>query len=196
VTFQNNVYFPDWSGNLYSIDGQIGKINWVYNITKTYIPQPSDPYVISRTTVAIDPKEKLLIFGTQSTNLNQTTASPYIVAVDLNGKLVWATLLDDHPHAIITQSATIYNGEVYVGVSSREEGIASAIPNYKCCTFRGSFAKLDLKTGKIVWKTFTIPDNHGRPDLYSGNAVWGSAPAIDPKKKLVYIATGNNYQVL
>jgi hypothetical protein len=29
----------------------------------------------------------------------------------------------------------------------------------------------------------------------SGNAVWGSAPAIDPIKKLVYIATGNNYEV-
>ncbi|RGB26986.1 hypothetical protein C1646_746576 [Rhizophagus diaphanus] len=31
--------------------------------------------------------------------------------------------------------------------------------------------------------------------LYSGNAVWGSAPAIDPIKKLVHIATGNNYEV-
>ncbi|CAB4429959.1 unnamed protein product [Rhizophagus irregularis] len=29
----------------------------------------------------------------------------------------------------------------------------------------------------------------------SGNAVWGSAPAIDPIKKLVYIATGNNYEI-
>jgi polyvinyl alcohol dehydrogenase (cytochrome) len=40
-----------------------------------------------------------------------------------------------------------------------------------------------------------LPDNNGRPDLYSGNAVWGSAPAIDPVNKLVYIATGNNYGV-
>lgn len=40
-----------------------------------------------------------------------------------------------------------------------------------------------------------LPDNNGRSDLYSGNAVWGSAPAIDPVNKLVYIATGNNYEV-
>jgi polyvinyl alcohol dehydrogenase (cytochrome) len=37
------------------------------------------------------------------------------------------------------------------------------------------------------------PDNYGKTDLYSGNAVWSSALAIDPIKKLVYIATSNNY---
>ena len=109
--------------------------------------------------------------------------------------MVWATLLDNHPHAIITQSATIFDGHVYVGVSSQEEAAASSIPNYVCCSFRGSFAKLDLKTGNIVWKTYMLPENSGRTDLYSGNAVWGSAPAIDPEKNLVYITTGNNYNV-
>ncbi|EXX51333.1 uncharacterized protein OCT59_026042 [Rhizophagus irregularis] len=191
VTFQNNIYFPDWSGNLYSVNAQTGQINWAYNISLSYIPQPSDPRVLSRTTIAIDPVEKLLVFGTQ---VSDNGSNPYIVAVDLDGRLVWSTLLDNHPHAIITQSATIYDGGVYVGVSSKEEAASSSIPNYQCCTFRGSFVKLDLKTGNIIWKTFMLPDNNGRSDLYSGNAVWGSAPAIDPVNKLVYIATGNNYE--
>src|SRR5262249_50007053 len=30
-------------------------------------------------------------------------------------------------------------------------------------------------------------------DRYSGAAVWGSSPAVDTKRKSVYIATGNNY---
>jgi len=148
--------------------------------------------MISRTTIAIDPVEKLLIFGTQNSSQG---SNPYIIAVDLDGRLVWSTLVDNHPHAIITQSATIYDGGVYVGVSSKEESVSSNVANYTCCTFRGSFAKLDLKTGNIIWKTYMLPDNGGRPDLYSGNAVWGSAPAIDPIKKLVYITTGNNYEV-
>jgi polyvinyl alcohol dehydrogenase (cytochrome) len=33
------------------------------------------------------------------------------------------------------------------------------------------------------------------PIGYSGNAVWGSAPAIDTKRGQIYIATGNNYSV-
>ncbi|GBB84842.1 hypothetical protein RclHR1_11400006 [Rhizophagus clarus] len=192
VTFQNNVYFPDWAGFLYSANARTGEINWKINITKTYLPQPSDPTVVCRTTLAIDPKEKLIVFGTQNP-LNG--GSGFVIAVDLNGNLIWRTLLDKHPFAIITQSPTIFDNAVYIGVSSGEEGAASDIPGYVCCTFRGSFVKLDLKTGEVLWKTFMVPDNYGRPDLYSGNAVWGSAPAIDPIKKLVYIATGNNYEI-
>ena len=33
------------------------------------------------------------------------------------------------------------------------------------------------------------------PAGYTGNAVWGSSPAIDTKRGQVYIATGNNYSV-
>ncbi|CAB4393947.1 unnamed protein product [Rhizophagus irregularis] len=176
---------------LYSANARTGEINWKINITKTYLPQPSDPRAISRTTLAIDPKEKLIVFGTQ----NISGGSGFIIAIDLYGKLVWRTLIDEHPYAVITQSPTIFDNAVYIGVSSAEEGAASTVPGYVCCSFRGSFAKLDLKTGKVIWRTFMVPDNYGRPDLYSGNAVWGSAPAIDPIKKLVYIATGNNYEI-
>jgi polyvinyl alcohol dehydrogenase (cytochrome) len=48
-------------------------------------------------------------------------------------------------------------------------------------------AALDLATGSILWKTYTTPEG------YPGNAVWGSSPAIDPKRGALYIATGNNY---
>jgi polyvinyl alcohol dehydrogenase (cytochrome) len=33
------------------------------------------------------------------------------------------------------------------------------------------------------------------PEGYTGNAVWGSSPAIDTKRGQVYIGTGNNYSV-
>ena len=33
------------------------------------------------------------------------------------------------------------------------------------------------------------------PSGYTGNAIWGSSPAIDTKRGQVYIATGNNYSV-
>src|SRR5262249_419348 len=55
--------------------------------------------------------------------------------------------------------------------------------------FRGSFMALDLYTGVVRWKTVLAPPG------YTGNAVWGSSPAVDPARGSVYIATGNNYSV-
>jgi polyvinyl alcohol dehydrogenase (cytochrome) len=53
---------------------------------------------------------------------------------------------------------------------------------------------LDVFTGRMLWKTFTVPDNHGLTNQYSGNAIW-SPPAIDPGRGSLYIGVGNNYTV-
>ncbi len=55
--------------------------------------------------------------------------------------------------------------------------------------------KIDIETGKIVWRTKMLPNNGGKQGLYAGAALWGSSPSIDAKRNLVFIATGNNYQV-
>jgi polyvinyl alcohol dehydrogenase (cytochrome) len=75
---------------------------------------------------------------------------------------------------------------VYLGVSSDEEALATD-PGYKCCTFRGSAVALDATTGRLLWKTFTVP-----PD-FPGGAVWSSTAAVDGGS--VYVTTGNNYNV-
>ena len=99
-----------------------------------------------------------------------------------------APQVDAHPAAIITQSATVFDGRVYVGVASQEEALAAFVPGY-VLSFRGSMLALDVDTGAILWKTYMAPAG------YPGNAVWGSSPAIDTKRGQVYIATGNNYSV-
>jgi polyvinyl alcohol dehydrogenase (cytochrome) len=60
--------------------------------------------------------------------------------------------------------------------------------------FRGSVVAVEATTGKLLWKTYTIPDNGGKPGGYSGNPVW-QPPAIDPGRGLLYVGTGNNYEV-
>ena len=77
----------------------------------------------------------------------------------------------------------------YVGTSSLEELLGIE----QCCIFRGSLSKLDIKTGAILWQTFTLPDNHGERGEYAGAAIWGSSPSIDVQRNLVYVATGNLY---
>lgn len=125
----------------------------------------------------------------------------YAYAVDAtSGKLLWKTKLDDHPLARITGAPTLYDGRLYVPVSSQEEGFG-AVSTYACCTFRGSLVALDAQTGKVAWKAHTIKEKP-RPfkksstglQMYgpAGAAVW-SAPTVDAKRKAIYIATGDSY---
>ena len=79
----------------------------------------------------------------------------------------------------------------YVGVTSLEEGNL----NQPCCSFQGSFVRMDIETGHIIWQTKMLPDNGGKFGFYSGAAIWGSSPPIDEKRRRVYIATGNTYTV-
>ncbi|MED6158337.1 hypothetical protein PIB30_031859 [Stylosanthes scabra] len=77
----------------------------------------------------------------------------------------------------------------YVGTASLEETLSLE----QCCTFQGSFSKLDIETGAILWQTYMLPDNHGKLGEYAGAAVWGSSPSIDEARNHVYIGTGNMY---
>ena len=63
----------------------------------------------------------------------------------------------------------------------------------QCCTFRGSFFKLNASTGAVLWQTYMLPDNANKTGEYAGAAVWGSSPSIDARRNHVYIATGNLY---
>ena len=174
----DTVYFPDWAGNLYAVDKWTGQQKW----STTIVSATGIPGDKARATPAIAGNK--LIIGTQG----PFGGGGKVLAFDKKtGALIWSTTLDDHPAAIITQSATVNGKVVYVGTSSQEEGFAALIPGYPCCSFRGKMAALDLDTGAILWETVMTPEG------FPGNAVWGSSPAIDAKRGQLYIATGNNY---
>src|SRR5262249_19988501 len=60
---------------------------------------------------------------------------------------------------------------------------------------------LDAQTGKQLWKTYTIPKPAQRTSRNAaGTQLWGpsgagvwSAPTVDRKRELLYIATGDQY---
>jgi len=122
-------------------------------------------------------------------------------AVDaMTGNTRWKTRLDENPVARITGAPALFEGRLYVPVSSGEETAGSSA-NYSCCQFRGSVAALDAATGELIWKTFTIPDepkpthkNQMGVQLYgpSGAAIW-SSPTIDAEKRAIYVTTGDSY---
>jgi len=179
------VYFPDWGGNLFAVEKNSGRLIWSHKISD----YDGVKGAFSRVSPAVDGNQ--VIIG-DIPNSKQVHNGANVISVDRQtGTLRWMTQVDTHPAAIITGSPVVFDGVVYIGVSSSEETLALD-PAYPCCSFRGSVVALDVKTGAMLWKTFDMPDNGGKPGGYSGGAVW-QPPAIDPKRGTLFVGTGNNY---
>ena len=185
-------YYPTWGGLFLAVNYQTCQVVWQVNVTK--IITDFGPIVgteiitkpISRTSPAIDVNGGVLYFATQTHAL--------LVALDVNsGKMLGLQQVSSHPQAIITQSPTFFDNQIFVGVSSQEESAAVSIPNYKCCSFIGSMTSWTFnrlgRTFRHVWSHDMLPYN----TEWSGVAVWGSQPAIDPGRRQVFIGTGNTY---
>jgi len=116
------------------------------------------------------------------------------------GRQLWATKIDDHPLVRVTGAVKLYNEKLYVPLSSQEE-LGGADARYPCCTFRGAIAALDAATGQVLWKSYTIQEtpkpfaiNSAGTQMFgpAGAAIW-TAPTIDTRRHLLYVATGNSY---
>jgi polyvinyl alcohol dehydrogenase (cytochrome) len=128
-------------------------------------------------------------------------AKANVYAVDANtGKEIWIKKVDEHPSAAITGAPTLYDGRLYVPLQGLNEEGQGGRGGYACCTFRGSVTALDASTGAVIWKTYTVEPNKPRgvnkdgAQLFgpAGGGIW-SSPTIDPKRRMVYVATGNGY---
>jgi len=187
----STVYVPDWAGNLYAIDQSTGNQVWSHKVSD-YTGIAGDT---SRATPAL--VGNYLIFGDQGGKIG---GGAWVMAVNKQtGNLVWKTLVESIGFPIVTQSAVIdasgTTPVAYVGVASFEEALEAFIPNYVCCSFRGSILALNANTGQILWKTYTVPGGGVPGNSYTGGSVWGSTPVIDYSRNSLYIDTGNNYSV-
>ena len=177
------IFVGSWGGKVYSLDASSGCVHWFFD---------AGSGVRSAISIAESGSRHIAVFGDMAAN---------VVALDaVTGQLIWRVKIDDFPVARVSASPTVYNGRIYVGVASGEEG-AAAVPTYECCRFRGSIVALDLATGKQIWKTFMIPDapkptkkNAVGAQLWgpSGVPVWGTA-VVDTRRNALYVTTGNNY---
>ena len=181
----NSVYFPDLKGNLYAVNKQDGALLWSHSMSD----YTGVTGTVTRVSPAIDGAH--IFIGDKLGSSTVRVGADVLSINSATGALDWITQVESHPAAIITGSPIVYDGIVYIGVSSNEEGFAEQA-SYACCTFRGSVVALDETTGKVLWKTYTVPDNGGEPGGYSGAAIW-SPPAIDTVRQAIYVGTANNY---
>jgi polyvinyl alcohol dehydrogenase (cytochrome) len=187
---KGTVYVPDYGGKLWAVASGSGKVLWSRDIS-TYTGVAGD---LSRTSPAVYGDDLILGDGWIGSSGAAGTSGARVFAVDRRtGGPVWSSQVDTDPNAQITGSPVVYDGVAYVGISSKGEGNNTD-------SFRGAVIALDAATGKLLWKAYTVPSNNGggdsnKPGYYSGNAVWESTFAVDPRRGLLYVGTGNNYSV-
>jgi polyvinyl alcohol dehydrogenase (cytochrome) len=173
---EGGLYVPDSFGWLYKLNPATGALLWKHRLGDF----TGNTSSTTRSSPAIGAKGEILV-GDQ--------AKADIVAINrASGVLLWKTTVETDKHALIVGSPIVYEGLVYVGVGSDEEGIGQTIPGYQP-VFRGSIVALDEKTGAIVWKFYTVPSG------YAGAAVWASSPVVFTADHALIVATGNNYAV-
>jgi polyvinyl alcohol dehydrogenase (cytochrome) len=175
------------NGYVYSLDASSGCVFWSFQ-AKAGV----------RTAPVIGPMKK---HGATKYAVYIGDMRANVYALDAQtGKQLWTARADDHVTARISGSPALYQGRLYMPISSSEEVVAP-LSNYGCCTFRGSVVAYDAETGRQIWKSYTIPEdlkptrkNAQGVQLWgpAGGAVWNS-PTIDAQRGVLYIGTGDAY---
>jgi polyvinyl alcohol dehydrogenase (cytochrome) len=182
----NWLFVTNRSGKFYALDTKTGCVHWVVD---DLVSRHTPPVVKS----SISPSGWATFAGGTDRTMRAFDAQ--------TGKELWKSpVLETHPISVLTGSPVVMGERLIVPISSIEEAAAMS-KSYSCCTFRGSVAALDLKTGKLLWKTPMIDgpmkvirekDTGVKVQGPAGAAVW-AAPMVDKKRGLVYAVTGDSY---
>ncbi len=181
------LFIGDDNSYVYALNASTGCVYWSFEAEA----QVRTPLVIGPVTGRGNTKYAAY-FGDRKGN---------VYAVDAhNGELLWKYNPEPRVLSHVTGAPVVYEGRVYVGIAGSEE-VASGDPHYPCCTYRGNLSAIDASSGKLIWKSYTIPEEPKPRKINSiGTQLWGpagasiwSAPTIDPKNKAIYVSTGNAF---
>lgn len=169
------LYVGSWDGRLHALDAATGDEVWSEDLG-SQIPGA----------IAID-----------GSRVFAGTWGGQLVALDREtGNEAWSESVGDHDLTMIYGSPVHMDGLVIVGVGSAENMVRD-----EAFTFRGNVVAFDAETGNEKWRYWTTcgPENAGQDNCPEGAeegpgvSVWAS-PAVDTKRGLVYIGTGQHYE--
>jgi len=181
------VYVGSDNGFVYSLDAATGCVHWSFHAQSGV-----------RTAITIG---RVSSGGSEGYAAYFGDLKANVYAVDAaTGLQLWTRRADDHALARITGAPALWQGRLYVPVASMEE-LVGGHPKYECCSFRGSLVAYDATDGSMAWKRTTIARPLARTGKTSvGTQLWGpagaavwSAPTVDARRGLVYVATGDAY---
>jgi quinohemoprotein ethanol dehydrogenase len=179
LEYEGTIYISDGADDVFALDAGTGEILW------TYEPHlPADPL---GEVVCCGWDNRGVALGDGMVFVSQLNGAQ--VALDQEtGKVKWSTpVVEPGKGFTITSAPLYYDGNLYVGGSGGEYGI------------RGRLTALDAKTGKIEWRSYTIPgpgekghDSWPNNDSWKhgGAGIWNT-PTVDPKTNTLFFSTSN-----
>ncbi|MGD9800626.1 MAG: PQQ-binding-like beta-propeller repeat protein [Parvularculaceae bacterium] len=183
-----SLFIGSHDGTVYALDRKSACVKWKFKAAS----EVRTGIIISDWDVSDKTAQATLYFGDFLGDVYAVDAA--------TGELRWRVSADDHPSATLTGAPALFEGKLFVPVSSLEV-LSASDPLFSCCTFRGSVLALDAGTGEILWRTYTVAEEAAETAKNavgvmqrgpSGAPVW-STPAIDPKRRALYFGTGENY---
>ena len=131
---------------------------------------------------------KVLVFADVGTRIHLVDAA--------TGAPIWKHAVHLTELSNTTGTPVLLGARVYVPLSASEINVG-ADAKHLCCTTHGAVIALDAKTGKEIWTAHTMPDAKAIRDRGDGQMMWGpsgapiwSSPAIDEKRGVLYVGTG------
>jgi polyvinyl alcohol dehydrogenase (cytochrome) len=170
------------AGRITALDSHSGCVKWQY--------ESAVPLRSSLSYGEINPGKPVIVSG---------DATGAVVAIDAKtGKQVWRTDIRMHESNRVTGTPVIHKGKVFAPLSAVEINYTRD-DNYECCKAQGAVIALDLATGRKLWTGRTMPEATKRKLNRAGAQLWGpsgapiwSTPAIDEKRNVLYVGTGEN----
>jgi polyvinyl alcohol dehydrogenase (cytochrome) len=180
------VFVGNDNGVVYSLDAKTGCVFWAYQAD-----------MFGRFAPIVAPITSAQVIGYAVFFVTRSTTAYALDAHD--GKLLWKMQVRTGLNNL-SATAAFYNGRLYVPMSGTETLVGADL-DYECCRSRGAVAALDANTGKVLWRTESIPEPlrqlgenaHGKQRWGpAGASVWNT-PTVDSRRGLIYVGTGNSF---
>lgn len=195
LAVDGTLYFSGGHAKVYAVDGVSGKLKWMYD-PKTWSRRPEKMNFGANRGLAYE-DGRIFVAGSDGR----------VDALDANsGEVLWTadSIPDDPQYAMNNSSGAprAMNGKVIIGGAGADGGA------------RGFVTAFDSKTGKLLWRFFTVPgtaeqnrpeNNGGDPAMEMAAKTWGrdftkhtggggtvwNGMTFDPELNRIYIGVGN-----
>jgi quinohemoprotein ethanol dehydrogenase len=172
------MYLSSSDRSVYALNAKTGAILWEQRLQQ--VPGPRGVAVADDVGMVFVPQTNVRLNG----SVTALSAE--------NGSVLWSHTLAADPvtgrRSGVSAAPTYVNGLLIVAGTGGDDGQRCPV------------VALDVKTGKEVWRVYTVagPGERGHDTWpqdndawkFGGGAVW-TTPAVDPELGLVYIGTGN-----
>ncbi|GAC1388947.1 MAG: hypothetical protein NVS4B11_04490 [Ktedonobacteraceae bacterium] len=172
VVVNSTIYWGSWDGNEHATD-LTGKELWKTSLGTNTPPAtpaciPTSAGVASTATVV-----PMAVNGATTVDFVGGGDDKFYALNAATGAVLWSVALGTPPSYMIWAGASVFNGNVYVGISSFGD----------CPLVPGKMFELSGTTGAILHSFQTTPNN------CNGGGIW-DAPTIDEANNTIYVSTG------